>query len=1096
MKARLLLVLLASLVSAGPAAAQADLAEEMQFVQRLRAEGMHDLALDYLKGLAKNPSPELAKILPLEMARTQMVVVADEPDSQRRLRLYDEILRDFENFLKNNPGYAQTTEVRLDIARVTSLKGKTQLSRALIMEDPKARYAEGDKARATLVEAHGQLKKAAADLAGRLKEMPEPKTPAERAERARLEEEARRAELAVALNLVDQVGTYLNEGNLDVASARAEKVKEALKALDPLANGDITSPVTWTARAWLGRCYDLNGKPLDGRKKCEELLLTSSRRAVEARRLARYFWMLAYRQTVDPEDQKTLPEKLIAEGRSWVRDYPTYWNTPEGQGVRYLLAQTLVAQADALGPRRAAAKPALLAEARQRLREVERTENDFTDRARRLKFAIITRQGGFSRKVAELRSFDDCYTRAQYEVMMMGKDAEKITDNKELQKKREERTETILEALDRGLKMPDARGKNAEALEINNARALLAFYSLNAGKLEQAISVGESFARADPRSGQAATASVYALQAYNQLIAQKAAGGEDVQAQRDKMLALASYMETRWPSELAGNIARHQTGLAFLREAKRMSQGGEAKPEDVRRKYGEAIAKLSAVQKSYPSYAFARSQLADAALAAAKEGLEPAKNRTLGLKALRELPAPDPAGTPATNYIIMASKLLLGRELFKEKKYGEMEALVGQLSPLVDKARYHEEEERNATVRKAFAKQLGDLGLYAQYGLTKQLFDADKLPEVAARIDPLVEGLNKGEKPRLRENLPLALALVKFDLEANIRLRKPAQIQAALVALQALSGDDTKGTTGILKQLVVLIRQQVEELRKKGNEEELKKAVAGFTAVLDDIKGQPKLKLTGEVVLYLAHCYAGMDQHFKASDTLEKAPPLRLPGEEYLKEMRPPLPAEDLAGMPTKPDAELDAKLARLTPQERSRELSAVQAQIVADLKVYKAIRLLQIRELRLTEDKDNIAKAKKVLEEIQGPKRKGWGAKNLTALKEEVYLAAAREDYGYAAKLAQGLVKMLLPLALKDNALKEEYLECYYLLVFSYLRHSQGLNEVARRDRGIEQAAAMVVSLEEKWGGFGSPDSKERFEKLLEKDKEFKAFYDRQKKR
>jgi predicted Zn-dependent protease len=62
------------------------------------------------------------------------------------------------------------------------------------------------------------------------------------------------------------------------------------------------------------------------------------------------------------------------------------------------------------------------------------------------------------------------------------------------------------------------------------------------------------------------------------------------------MLTLARYMKERWPTDLAGNVARHQLGLFLIRE----------------KNVPEAIKELSAITKEYPSYTIAQYQLAEA----------------------------------------------------------------------------------------------------------------------------------------------------------------------------------------------------------------------------------------------------------------------------------------------------------------------------------------------------------------------------------------------------------------------------------------------------------------------------------------------------
>src|SRR5436190_1779079 len=68
--------------------------------------------------------------------------------------------------------------------------------------------------------------------------------------------------------------------------------------------------------------------------------------------------------------------------------------------------------------------------------------------------------------------------------MQMGEDARKLR-GKELESARKARAGTVVEALERGLGLPDAKGK--ASMEANNARAMPALCSLSAGKYPGAV---------------------------------------------------------------------------------------------------------------------------------------------------------------------------------------------------------------------------------------------------------------------------------------------------------------------------------------------------------------------------------------------------------------------------------------------------------------------------------------------------------------------------------------------------------------------------------------------------------------------------------
>ena len=107
----------------------------MRFIQELRSQGKTDLALEYLQRISKTASPELAKQLPLELAKAKLDAAGDEPDSGKRLSLYSDARDELQKWLTANPASPRAGEVKLDIAQVAVMQGRTQLSRPLMNPD-------------------------------------------------------------------------------------------------------------------------------------------------------------------------------------------------------------------------------------------------------------------------------------------------------------------------------------------------------------------------------------------------------------------------------------------------------------------------------------------------------------------------------------------------------------------------------------------------------------------------------------------------------------------------------------------------------------------------------------------------------------------------------------------------------------------------------------------------------------------------------------------------------------------------------------------------------------------------------------------------
>ncbi len=989
---------------------EAPYTEDLQFVRELRSRGYNDLAREYLDKLAKTAPAELKKELPLERALTEMEAASDEPDSNKRIALYAQAREQFQEFLRANPNHPRAAETKLDIARATTLQGKTQLSRALLEDDLAIRTAEGAKARATLVAAFNQLKQM-------------PKTP--------------ETELAMALNLLDQSDTYLNTGNDVDTQESGHRIQEAKQIFDNLAKGEPTSRITWQARAWAGRCEEMLDNPNQAIKLLEAVTEATGSAAQDGKRLARYFLMLARRKLPKelPDPKATLNNYLIKQAMDWLRDYRSFTNTPEGLGVQYLLAKILLEEAE-LPKLDGRMRENIVRQARGYLSKIERTENEFTDRAKRLKIEAMAKQGTFKKPIANLLTFEDCYVRAQYEQMQIAEDAKQFKDNpSRADEERKKRIKNILEALQSALKKADAK---TPPIELNNTRTLLTFYLLEEGKPKEAIAVGEPFALKDRRSGQAASAAIYALVAYGQLLAKREREAADPRSlkddpaykeERDHMLSLARTMAECWPKERAGDLARHEIALHLLRD--------ENNPE--------AINQLAAITPAYPSYIRTQYLLARAALQQSaqdkdKGDLESCKKyKQRALTALRGLPLPDPAAEAETNSEYIQARLLFALELIKDKQLKEADTVLTALAPKLDSLKADDDPVKAKEKQHKYEDGLVQLSLHSSALQANYDFKAAKYKEVAQRLDSLIDKFNADQLPQLRDS-GLGPSVIALDLRANVQLNNMARARAAIKALQTLQTEkgaekNSDNTTEILAQLVNLINQQVEELRKKGDKESLQKAQTGFTTLLNEVAGSKK-KPTPRLAFLLARCYAAMDEHKKAIELLQ---PFSTEGDG-------------------------------------------------SDAQLRHAIELLLVQEYRQLKESD---KAQALLEEILKGKngKPGWGAKNLDAQKMRVLLLEDREDYVSAARLCDNYINQLVR-RLDDNKLKEHYFDFYYHLVYCILKHGQRQDNADKKAKAIQDAAQRLVALEKRQGGFGSEESKKRFDELLEKESDLREKY------
>jgi hypothetical protein len=1038
MKRPLAVLALAGLLGAA-APLPADEVPHLEFVRGLRARHYPDLALEYLDKLRKgNPPapPDVLAVIPLELAKVHLDLATAEEATGRRLELYDQARKEFQEFIDKNPKSPLVADARLEVVRVTVLQGKTQLSRALMQEDMAARQKDALVARRTFVQAGGQLKAVADLLDKQVEAAPDDKT------KRTLEQARLQAQMDIGLNYIDQAATYVDEAKNDVLLARAKVIGQAQPVLEKVANDtDPNNPVTWQARAWVGYCYHQNGDPNKATRKLDEVISRAEPTAAAGRRLALFFHM---KVLIDPPAQESAANLAVVQkaAETWLKEYAGFKNTPEGCGVRYYLADSLARLAIPMkekGPR-----AAQLNKARDLCRDLTRFENDYSEKARVLGIRIIGAEGGFDKDIAKLATFEECLVRAEYEAAQIEEFAKKEAGKPEaVEKERKARIATATAALSRALELAGRPGAKVPAAELGRARSLLCGYYLFSNKYKEAIAVGEEAARAVPPTAQGARTATYVLEAYNESINAGLRDGsvtpDDLKEKggpAERMTDLALMMEQRWPNEQAGDVARHLRGLLLIKQKKQV----------------EAIDALSKVSANYPAAIFVKYQLAMTAFQAAQDRnaqvkAEPdkAKREQLAkeeaqfdrqaVEALKAMPAL-PAGADAlTTGIFLQSKVELARALYRGKQYADIDKLIDPLLDGIKKDEFKmESKERLGEAR----ENLVILKLYAKYGAADAEFAAGHPAKVKEITDPIVEAIHKGEYAELKKNPTLRWGLLGLALRVSIQEGNMPRAQEVLRDVQKFAAEDAGGAGGkaVLMQLAVMVKEQVREVRKKKDPKLLEKAVGNFGTFLDELRKGQKAP-TAEFLRIMAEAYAGLGRHETAVE---------------------------LARQVTEPkgdDAKDDRKVGN-----------------------YRFCRLLAVRELRLD---GKIDEARAALKEI---KEAPWGKDYLEATKEGIHLTAVTAP-GTASNEWSKLVTQLSQ-KIQQPGMKDQYFECYYYMTEYRLKYAQSQKDEKKRDAEVKRAAGYITKLEGPWPDLGGEESKARFTDLLEREPMLKEQYDK----
>ena len=480
MKRGLFLLLGAAFLVAGRAPAQdASVQDDMRFVEELRKQGKSDLALEYLEKIKKTASPELAKALPLEMARTRLEAAGEEPDSAKRLGLYGEARDEFQKWLAANPNDPHAGEVKLDLAHVTVQQGRTQLSRAFLNEDFDAEMTpEAGQARTLFEEAGAQLKQAAKDLDAQIAKAGEPKTPADKDLRKKLDRDRMQADLDVALNVFDQGQTYpLHADPTGEVSVKRNKLYQDAQALfEKLGAKDDQNPICWTAKAWAARCMHMLGDFPKAKERYKAILAAEPRYAADAIRLTQYFYVLLLDEAAaELRDKNEDDADIITRCKDWIAEYPGFLKTPEGYGVRFLLGKELVKVAATEKEARQARPPTWRRPGNTSARSSSRRTTSPTAPAARRSTSSPSSRAASRSRWRSSTNFEDCYVRAQFEMIQEAKGEKEAKTPDDADKVRKEHGPAITAALERGLKLADESKRGDEGLELANAKAMMAY---------------------------------------------------------------------------------------------------------------------------------------------------------------------------------------------------------------------------------------------------------------------------------------------------------------------------------------------------------------------------------------------------------------------------------------------------------------------------------------------------------------------------------------------------------------------------------------------------------------------------------------------
>ena len=439
-------------------------------------------------------------------------------------------------------------------------------------------------------------------------------------------------------------------------------------------------------------------------------------------------------------------------------------------------------------------------------------------------------------------------------------------------------------------------------------------------------------------------------------------------------------------------------------------------------------------------------QLAQIAFGADKDKLKPIPGdgpdgyRKRALEALAKIPEPVAGADPIVNKVYFLAKVRLAQEDFTLKKFDDMEQLSTTLLPKLAAVRLDADKAGDDKLRGELVESIKNFRLYARWAKADAEAKANHPDKVAALLDPIVDEIAAGKHPELKNNLPLARGILDNDLRATIQLNKLDRTPVVLNCYKQLATGDAAdaGAAEVLKQLVVFIPPQLEDLKRKKDEAGLKKAQETFGTILEKtIKPLTGDKLTPKLIYFTAQIYSSMDRHKDAADLLDKVPE----------------PAKEAAK---------------------------------TDVDLYQTVRVQYAKERRLNGE---LEEARKAMTAIMGDPKTGWGRRKVDALVENVELLGAEGKNKDAAEFANALIQKLLGRIDTDPRMKEIYLQCYYLMVENAYRQAQKSKDKApdKYAKGVKTSAALAVDLAKRQGGFVNDATRGRFRALMDAEPDLK---------
>jgi hypothetical protein len=876
-------------------------------VRKLRENGLIDLATLRLNELKDKPGllpPELAPLVLFEIAKNKIEEAGRETDDARRDGLILQAREAFAAFIQAHPKHPRVAQANVEIARLAALQAKALLSRAARLEGD-ARAEEYSKARPVFDTAITRYKQGTAALEEAIKKLPEGS-----AQTDELTEAKHQAELDTAVLEFEKGRTFTTEGERPQRSAGIDRAKKMFSAL---ADKYAGQRVGFLADVWAQQCDYENGDPRAAQVIARRATAQQGNKAAaDAVRLAGFFGIQHAFETDDGKD--TTPagkyQRTDRAAEAWLKAYPEFRNTPEGLGALYRRGVMKEAQARLPGGITYAAQPkpkagskkeepeapagaakivgitasakALLEEANKIYKELEASDNEYTERAhrRRLTNQLTIMEGEGKGSDPLPRSINTLeqgvlYAQVQQARMLTPRSPDgKPLEGDEADKEVNRRTRLAIEFLERALQKATPRDDPRDVFE---AQMLLVLFLTRSDRAVEAAVIGEALARNNPKAPKAATAAQLAVYAYNTALGklkEKRAPEEDQAADLTRIRKLGQFAVKTWPTDGPTDAIRHV--LAFYQNRAKDLEG--------------AWKTYSEITPGYPAAAQARLEMGAVMFELVKPKTEAemkkyrevvAANITARapqwqatIKALQAVPEPlETATTEAESWA--RAKTQLAQLYYMAADYEKVDGTIKGVVERIKKFTRLDPAKRDDLAFGARAlrytglqAKAADLIKAKEFAKVGEVADADLTAmkaELTGKADPKAAETAAPNLDRMRKAQQRFLIAV---ISAFIQDKK-ADRANELLGLLEKTGGSLESTVEVMKPISTGVRAQIDDLTKAGNKAEADGLRAAFAEFLDKLRGDDPGKLSNGVIVFLGQGYAAVDRHARAAELYE-----------------------------------------------------------------------------------------------------------------------------------------------------------------------------------------------------------------------------------